>query len=577
MTAGPLSTKRFSMSLFGSIQLAKNTLQATQIGLQVVGQNISNANTPGYIREQVIYQPAPVQKIGDLVLGTGVDIAGIVQVYDKFVLDRLRGATSDRASTTVQEEAFRQLETVVGELSDTDISTSLTNFFASIADVLNQPESVAVRNLAVLRGESLTADINSLARRVQNLRFDANSRVLALGEEINTLTEQIAELNRKIAFTELGTAKRSEAGALRDQRNNALERLSEIVDIRASEQPSGAINVSVGGELLVVEGDWREVNAALTSDRGMSIATIQFANTQSPLFARAGELVGHYEARDSIIGGFSDQLNDFTEMLVNEFNKAFSQGQGLTGFTEVTSEHAAGDASAPLDAAGLPFTPVNGAFDVLVRNTRTGLASTSTILIDLNGLDQDLSLNGLAAALSDVDGITATVGPNGDLTVQSDAPDTEFAFSGDTSGVLAALGINTFFSGTTAGNVGVNEVIARDPAKFAASGGGVGEDTDNAIRLAALLNEPLTAQGGVSIAGAYDRITSDLTQGSAVAAGVAEGIRTYETTLESEHLSISSVNLDEEAVRLITLQRTYQATARYIGTLSDLLDVLVNL
>ncbi len=73
------------MSLFGSIQMAGNTLQAMQIGLHVVGNNIANANTPGFIRERVIYAPAPVQTIGTLTLGTGVKIAGIVQGIDRFV------------------------------------------------------------------------------------------------------------------------------------------------------------------------------------------------------------------------------------------------------------------------------------------------------------------------------------------------------------------------------------------------------------------------------------------------------------------------------------------------------------
>src|SRR3990172_1903816 len=80
------------MSLFGSIQLGANTLQVMQIGLQVTGNNIANANTPGYIRQKVIYSPAPVQRIGNLVLGLGVQIDGIVDQVDKFVLDRLVGA-----------------------------------------------------------------------------------------------------------------------------------------------------------------------------------------------------------------------------------------------------------------------------------------------------------------------------------------------------------------------------------------------------------------------------------------------------------------------------------------------------
>ncbi len=98
------------MSLFGSLQMAGNTLNAMQIGLHVVGNNIANANTPGYIRERAIYSPAPVQKIGNLTLGLGVEVDGIVQVLDKFVEDRLRDAGSDLSSAGALEDAYTKLE-----------------------------------------------------------------------------------------------------------------------------------------------------------------------------------------------------------------------------------------------------------------------------------------------------------------------------------------------------------------------------------------------------------------------------------------------------------------------------------
>ena len=86
------------MSLISSIQLANSALQATQIGLQVVGQNISNANTPGYTREIVQLQPGPTQRKGNLLFGSGVQVQGIVQQVDKFLQERLRNATSDSSA-----------------------------------------------------------------------------------------------------------------------------------------------------------------------------------------------------------------------------------------------------------------------------------------------------------------------------------------------------------------------------------------------------------------------------------------------------------------------------------------------
>src|SRR2546423_10542059 len=106
-----LSLLRWRMSLFGSIQMGGSTLQAMQIGLQVVGNNIANANTPGYVRQEAIYSPAPVQRVGGLVLGTGVQVDSILQKVDKFVQERLVGAHGDRAKAGGQEQTDRGLET----------------------------------------------------------------------------------------------------------------------------------------------------------------------------------------------------------------------------------------------------------------------------------------------------------------------------------------------------------------------------------------------------------------------------------------------------------------------------------
>jgi len=111
------------MSLFGSIQIANNALFAAQVGLQVTGNNIANANTPGYIRQRVALTPAPTQLVGDLPLGLGVRVQGILQETDRFLSERVRGAISDLSNSETQEKAHLQLEALIGEKG---VSTSLS-------------------------------------------------------------------------------------------------------------------------------------------------------------------------------------------------------------------------------------------------------------------------------------------------------------------------------------------------------------------------------------------------------------------------------------------------------------------
>jgi flagellar hook-associated protein 1 FlgK len=565
------------MSLFGSIQMAKNALRAQQIGLQVVGQNISNANTPGYIREEVILSPAPTQRIGGLLLGLGVQVDAVVQKIDKFLEERLRNAKSDRVSNETKEQAYLELESILGELGDTDLSTALNNFFGSVHDVLSQPEDIGVRNLAILQGKTLTQDIRNLSERVREVRSDLNDKVKDNVLTINNLIEEIRTLNIRITATEGGDTTASDAVGLRDQRNLALGNLAGLIDIKSIEQPNGSINVFAGGDYLVFENSARFVEAKLDIDRGLAVADIRIIETDSALTANSGEIEGLVSSRDDVLGGFLDRLDDFSQAFIFEFNKLFSSGQGLKGHAELTSEFAISDSTVALDEAGLEFTPENGSFQVLVYNKQTKLTETTTIRVDLNGLDDDTSLDDLAAQLDAVSGLAASVDIDGHLQISSDSVELEFSFANDSSGTLAALGLNTFFTGSNALDIDVNSVVVADAAKFNASKSGIGADTNTATLLAAFLDAPLNSKNGSSLKVLYSSLTAEVTQGSSVARGIADGSRIFEQTLVGQQLATSGVSLDEEAVKMISYQRALQATSKYIKALDELLEVLVNL
>ncbi len=565
------------MSLFGSLQLAKNSLLVTQLGIQVAGNNIANAATPGYIRQDINLTPAPAQKKGDLLLGLGVRIEGIVQKVDKFLEERLRGANSDLAKGETEENVYLELEALIGELGDTDISTSLTDFFASINEILNQPENQSVRNLAVLQGEALSADITRLDSQVRSLRSNLNDRVAASADTINQLTGEVARLNVQIVTQEGGGARNSDAVGLRDACKIALSKLSKVMDIRTIEQESGSITVFSGGTFLVFEGSSRDVTTRLSTDRGLTVAEIRLAETDSPIDTSSGELAGLVSARDDVLGGFIDSHTEFTQAFIFEFNKSYSSGQGLTGYDSLTSEHAVDDATAALDQAGLAFTPVNGSFQVLVHNRQTGLNDATDIFVDLDGLDEDTSLDDLASTIDAINGVSAVVSASREIQIVSDSANLEFSFGNDTSGVLAALGVNTFFTGSSSSDLGVSNTVRDDPSTFAASRSGIGLDVDNVVLLADLYNTSLESQNGQTLAVLYDRFISEAVQGSAVTRSVADGFRVFQATLEGEHLGISGVSIDEEAVRMLSYQRTFQASARYIQTVSELLDLMVNL
>ncbi len=259
------------------------------------------------------------------------------------------GARGDTSNASVQNQTYKDLETLLNELSSTtDLSSSLTGFFNSIQDVLNTP-GAATTNLAIGKGVSLTQDIANMHDRVADVQKELNDRVDSDADQINNLSEQIRQLNVKISSIEGGNSSASEAGGLRSQRQTAVDQLSQILGIQVQEQPSGGLNISVGGELLVFEGQRNAVEVKSGADNGTSSDVIQFANSHAAVNSGTGELQGLYTSRDQIVGGFLTKLDGFAKTLAFEFNKVYSQGQGQVGFSQLTSQSAVSDPTAALD------------------------------------------------------------------------------------------------------------------------------------------------------------------------------------------------------------------------------------
>jgi flagellar hook-associated protein 1 len=565
------------MSLFGSIQMASGALQATDVGLQVVGQNIANANTPGYIREVANFVPGPTQTQGALHEGTGVRVQSITQQINTFLETQLRSSTSEQANADTVQQNYSQLENIVGALANgSNLSTAMNSFFSAIANVLNSPQDQSIRQTAVLQGQSLASTINNMATQTVQLRSSVDGQIAGMVPDINTLTSQIAQLNIKISQITGGGQSNGAAVGLTDQRNQAVASLSKLLSVQVNPQADGTINIDLGGSNLVNEGTAKKIDASYSSDRGMTITTLQVDGTNAVLNPASGELRGLLTSRDDVLGGFQDQLNSFAGVLTNEFNKVYSGGQGTSGYSQASGTEAVSSADASLDQAGLAFSPSNGAFQIIVTNQQTKISTTTSVPVTMLGTGHTTTLNTLAAAINNVSGLKAQV-VNGRLSISATDANTQFAFGTDTSGALAALGVNTFFTGSQAGTLGVNSTVAQDPTKFAASSGGVGADTNNAQALANFLTRPLAAQNGASVQTLYNSLTTNVTQASANAKAAADAADTMHSSLSSQEMAASGVNLDDEVVSMLGLQQAFQASARFISVLSNLLNMLAQL
>jgi flagellar hook-associated protein 1 FlgK len=229
-----------------------------------------------------------------------------------------------------------------------------------------------------------------------------------------------------------------------------------------------------------------------------------------------------------------------------------------------------------LNAAGLPFTPQNGSFQVQVINTSTGVAQTGTINVDLAGVNPGTTLNDVVSQLNGVANVSASVTGNGNLQINA-ANGFQIEFSNDNSGTLAALGINTFFTGSNSGDIGVNSQLTSNPDLLAAAQGGGPGDGTNAAALDNLANLTPASLGGATVGNFYQQTVTSLGSSSASQNAVSQGAQGFLSSLTSQRAQTTGVSLDSETIQIMQYQQAYQSAARFISIIDQLFTTLTQI
>lgn len=566
------------MALTAALASAARALDVYSTSVQVTANNIANAGTPGYIRDQVKIEASQPYSLGSLIIGTGVRMVAIQQVVNQFLEKRIQSASSDASAASARQDIYSQLEQAIGELSGTDLSSQLSSFQAGIEEVVNQPEQSPLRaNLIDIAG-NLAKGITTLRSRIDGLRKDQATTVNTLVDEGNRLIDQIQDLNRQISLQESNGILRSDAGSLRTERYSALRRLSEIIPIHYQERANGIVDVASGGNFVVLDGQKQHLVTDTYADRGLQVQRVIFDKTQSPITeGGGGELLGVIDGRDEILGGFVDKLDSLTNNLIDQFNRVHSSGEGIDGYSSVTSTNRVSDSNVSLAQAGLPFDIQNGSFTLKVTNQQTGITTSHRINIELNGLSgSDTTLEDLRSQIDGLDNVSATISTTGQLQLTADSG-FDLKFADDSSRTLAALGINTFFTGDDSLSIGVNPAIVNNVNLFATGKGGGPGDNTNVTALAQVLDQPVSTLNGLSITDFYNSAANSVAQGSSSEQATARGLASYRDSLQTQRDQYSGVSLDEEAIHLIQLQQAYGASARVIRVVDELYQTLIGL
>jgi len=368
------------------------------------------------------------------------------------------------------------------------------------------------------------------------------------------------------------------ANALRDNRDALLRELSGYISITVREQEGGAVNVYVGNDAVVQFGTSRGLVATSDFEDGVINVNIRFADNNRPVELTGGELAGMANTRDVHADGHLAKLDALAEALIREVNVAHASGQGLAGMEDVTGTYSVTDPALSLadTTNGLLFAPQNGSFQIITTDS-SGNTKTTDIFVRIGvGGVADTTLNDLQADIDAITGLSATVTTDGRLSITA-ADGYSFRFANDSSQALAALGINTFFTGRNAYDVGVNEVVSGNVNLIAASLDGTEGDGTNAGLLADVLGQPSTVLGDLSLEDYYNRMVSDLAVTTSAAVSGTQASEAIVDSLVAQREAVSGVSLDEEALQLIKFERAFQGASRYLTVVDGMIAEILNL
>ena len=571
------------MTLGSALQIGRTGLIASQAAIEVAGNNLANVATAGYHRQRVDLVPIGDQRISrNAFVGRGVQISQIVRQVNASLEQRLRLGLADQAGAQITQDILTQIEAIQNELSGNDLSSHLGAFFAAWSELANAPGDAAQRSLVVQQGANLALFVGDLRSRLVSLGQQVDEQIGAAVNSVGDLLTQLEQLNEQIA--QLGGA--GGAHSLRDQRDLLLTELSRYIDISVVEQDSGLIDVFVGSTPIVLNGraqpiETRTTTVENTGSGGASQTQTQLvlAEDQRALAPTSGSLGALLAGREQQVLDAIAVLDDFANQLMSQVNRVHSQGQGTRGFDQVVGTAQVADLDALLNsnAAALGFTVSHGSFQVHTTQLSTGQRDTSLVSLDLDGIDagNDTSLNDLIASLNTVAGVTASATPDGRLQLTADSSDIQISFSDDDTGVLAALGINTFFAGRNALDIAVNTDLQDNSAYVAAAQGHVAGDNRNALAIAGLADQQLDALGGNSLTGLWHlRVEQQAVRLSQANLAVETGTAVVDS-LSAQQQSASGVNTDEEAINLLAFQRAYQGSARFLTVVDELMQTLL--
>jgi len=562
------------MSLSDLLNIGARGLSAAQAQLDLVGQNVSNANTEGYTRKRANLQAGAREDGVYGQVGYGVDVVNIKSMRDALLNRQMQGVQTTLGEREQLDKELTSIENVLTEPSDSGLNKFLDKFWSSWQDLANNPSDVTARQAVLDSGRSLVGRFQDIGSQFNQLIATKNEEISSYTGQINQLLEGIAADNQTIAESEMGGT-RTTANDTRDQREMKLNALSKMLDISYTEDAQGRYIITSSGSLMVSTDGAMPLKVerslfTLADGSQVSRSSVTLSSTGQQLDAKGGSLKALFDTRDEIIPRYQNQIDDYAKRLVAAVNTQHQQGYDLAGSTGTNFFDPSTTGASTIE---LSATVKNGTAFLAAAfgGTSQSLGAPLDLTIPAAGTPLDIgnTVNPNYRNLASGSVLVRTVGPPSVLLKEGAGNDYTVDYRGgmivfnNSASTIPGTDITVDFRYTSAGYNGQG-------------------DGNNALKIAQLAQMKIASpdQFGTftsTLGDAYSSMVGKLGAEKTNSAATLSTATTLKDYLQKQIDSISGVSMDEELGNMVKFQNSYSASARYMSTVSRLMDTLIGL
>jgi flagellar hook-associated protein 1 FlgK len=314
-------------TLTAGLNIALQSLLAEQSAIATTSNNIANVNTPGYARQRPDFAETPPVRIGNITFGTGVQLQQVTSLRDAILDLRVNQETQQQGQLTSFLGSAQQIQSLFNETAGSGLQNSLTAFFNSLSQLSNNPSDLNVRQGVLSAAQNLATALNQTSTNLSTLQRNVDVSVTQSVSQINTLTAQIASVNAQVSAA---VSSKQNAGPFIDQRQQLINKLSNLVDVSEIDAGHGSLTLTTnGGAALVVGEQSFQLNTQTDPATALQHVFSQGSDITSKI--TGGQLAGQIQIRDREISTVQTSLDTLAANLADAVNAQHQAGFDLNG------------------------------------------------------------------------------------------------------------------------------------------------------------------------------------------------------------------------------------------------------